>query len=111
MVPKSKNTGTPHENTAIRLRGFNISSAGEGYGQFGPEVDLQGLVQPETAHGYANDWEVYPPRKAYVRSESDYASNSGLHESPKMPVSNPHAITVTTEIDMRTTAGRDIIQN
>ena len=110
-IQKKKNAGTPHENPGIRLRGFNIPSAGEGYGKLGASADLQGLVHPEIAHGYANDWDVYSPRRPKDRSSSDYACNSGLNESPKMPISNPHAITVTTEIGVSTTAGREIMQN
>lgn len=108
-VPKSKNTAACHDSPAIRLRGFNKSSTGEGYGELRTSADLQGLVHPDAYGKHERDWEIYSPQKAYDRSERGRASESGLNGSSKKLESTPNAIKIITEFDVRKIAGRDNI--
>lgn len=108
MIPKLKNSATSRESPGIRLRGFNKSSTGEGYGELRTSPDLRGLVHPDMSRKHESDWDVCAPREAYDRSKSGGTSKSGLDETLK---STPHAIKITTEFDVRNFAGKDVIQS
>ena len=111
LVPKIKNSATSYESPNIRLRGFNKSSTGEGYGQLRTSADLQGLVHSDRSRDYESDWEVQSLQKACDRSKSSRASNPGLIGTLKEPDSLPHAIRVTTELEVRNIAGKDVTQS
>ena len=108
MIPKMKNSATSRESPGIRLRGFNKSSTGEGYGELRTSPDLRGLAHPDTSRKHESDWDVSSPREAHDRSNSGGTSKSGLDETLK---SAPHAIRITTEFDVRNVAGKDVIQS
>ena len=107
MIPKMKNSETSRESPGIRLRGFNKSSTGEGYGELRASPDLRGLAHPDTSRNHESDWDVYSPREAYDRSKSGGTSKSGLDETLK---STPRAIRITTEFDVRNVTNKDFIQ-
>ncbi len=108
---KIKNSAASHESPGIRLRGFNKSSTGEGYGELRTSADLQGLVHPDGSSKYQRDWEVYSPRKAYARSESGCASESRLNGTTEKLESTSNTIRVTKEFDVRNIAGRGSTQS
>ena len=64
MIPKMKNSATSRESPGIRLRGFNKSSTGEGYGELRTSPDLRGLVHPDMSRKHESDRDVYSPREA-----------------------------------------------
>ena len=105
VVPKIKNSATSYEMPDIRLRGFNKSSTGEGYGELRTSADLQGLVHPERSREYESDWEVCSPQKSFERGESGRV----FHSKPNGKVkSTSHEIRVITELDVRNVAGKEI---
>ena len=111
LVPKIKNSAISYENPDIRLGGFNKSSTGEGYGQLRTSADLQGLVHSDRSREYESDWEAQSLPKACDRSKSSRASNPGQIGTLKEPDSLPHAIRVTTELEVRNIAGKDVTQS
>lgn len=108
MIPKMKNSATSRESPGIRLRGFNKSSPGEGYGELRTSPDLRALAHPDMSRKHESDLDVYSPREAYDRSKSGGTSRFGLDETLK---STPHAIRITTEFDVRNVAAKDVIQS
>lgn len=108
MIPKMKNSATSHESPGIRIRGFNKSSTGEGYGELRTSPDLRGLVHPDMSRKHESDCDAHSPREAYNRSTSGGTSKYGLDKTLE---STPHAIGLTTEFDVCNVAGKDIIQS